>query len=126
MSCAAGGVGVGGRGCCGVGVRAAPGQQFAPRRNDHNGNRGLPIRPHTHATNKRVHDDGETITVALPKEEASGAINNQLESLTFKVCVRACVCLCAQRGCMFVTVRPRSTNNTQNNQHTLVPHLTSR
>ncbi|GBF92163.1 kinesin [Raphidocelis subcapitata] len=32
----------------------------------------------------RVHKDGETVTVNLPKEESSGLINNQLESLTFK------------------------------------------
>lgn len=33
----------------------------------------------------RVHKDGESVTVTFPKEEASGLINNQLESLTFKV-----------------------------------------
>lgn len=32
-----------------------------------------------------MHKDGESITLAFPKDEASGLINNQLETLTFKV-----------------------------------------
>ncbi|KAF8058116.1 KLP1 [Scenedesmus sp. PABB004] len=35
----------------------------------------------------RTHKDGETITVTFPKDEASGLINNQLETLTLKVTV---------------------------------------
>lgn len=46
----------------------------------------IPTHPPRHARHRpRLHGDGETVTVALPKEEASGLINNQLESLSFKV-----------------------------------------
>jgi hypothetical protein len=34
---------------------------------------------------RRIHKDGETITVSFPKDEASGFINNQLDSLILKV-----------------------------------------
>lgn len=65
----------------GTAAAAAAGHEFLPT---------IPFRGHgcmhAAACACRVHKDGENITVNFPKEESSGLINNQLESLTFKVC----------------------------------------
>lgn len=58
-------------------------QRQLQQQRGHKSTRALP--PAAALRVRRVHKDGESITVAFPKEAAAGVINNQLDSLTFKV-----------------------------------------